>query len=777
MKRLHLITLLLLACSGSAFAQQAASIRGTVTNAESKEPLSYINVALEGTIKGGSTTINGTYQITNIKPGSYTLAATAVGYQSEKKSITISAGEQLVIDFRLNKSVSNMNEVTVSASRRTENLDEVTTSVTVVDNQQLSRQETMNSNVQDMLANTVPGLGPGTNTTSNTGQTLRGRNMVVMVDGIPQSTPLRSGGRDVRTIDPGVLQRIEVIKGATSLYGSNAEGGFINYITLMPTENDPLRSQTTLSNTGLLVEPGNTMGGQVAQQFSGKINELSYVVQGRYEQTGVKKDANGEVLSPRYGLGETDIVNTFGKVGYELNPDNRIEAMFNFYSSRQKTKYKLQAGHYGSEPAIGVLGDDLGVPQGTRYNYNGYLSFISQDIVGSTNLDAKLYYQDFQTIYGYSGYFYEGGQSTITSTKKGARINLETPFQFNPAVSGHLIYGMDLLNDITAQKLVDGRVWAPEMDMWNTAGFAQLTFNLYDHIVAKGGARLEGIGITVPDYTTLRTGDGSSGGVDVKGGDINYDALVFNSGLRYRRYESFKPFVSYSQSFSISDLGRILRGATENTVSNVQSEAVIVNNYEVGFNSNLSPLFLKGSLFLSSSSLGSSYKEVDGVYQIVRAPERVYGFELAADMNISNAIRAGASYAYVEGKIDNDSDGTYEQFLPTNRIAPPKATFYLDYNPLSRFSASLQGRIMGSRKHFEPTEDGSYGYGLAPVDGHFLANLYSSYEISRNTTLKLGIENLLNRDYYTVISQWYGRDDTYVKGNGINYTLTLSVNL
>ncbi len=41
-----------------------------------------------------------------------------------------------------------------------------------------------------------------------------------MVDGIPQSTPLRNGGRDMRTIDPSAIERIEVIKGATAIYGN-----------------------------------------------------------------------------------------------------------------------------------------------------------------------------------------------------------------------------------------------------------------------------------------------------------------------------------------------------------------------------------------------------------------------------------------------------------------------------------------------------------------------------------------------------------------------------
>jgi iron complex outermembrane receptor protein len=52
-----------------------------------------------------------------------------------------------------------------------------------------------------------------------------------MIDGIPQSSPLRNNDREIRSIDPSVLERIEVVKGATSIYGNGAEGGIINYIT------------------------------------------------------------------------------------------------------------------------------------------------------------------------------------------------------------------------------------------------------------------------------------------------------------------------------------------------------------------------------------------------------------------------------------------------------------------------------------------------------------------------------------------------------------------
>lgn len=56
--------------------------------------------------------------------------------------------------------------------------------------------------ITSILQYTVPSLGPSAGQTSNTGQTLRGRQVLVLIDGVPQSTPLRNGGRDIRVIDP-----------------------------------------------------------------------------------------------------------------------------------------------------------------------------------------------------------------------------------------------------------------------------------------------------------------------------------------------------------------------------------------------------------------------------------------------------------------------------------------------------------------------------------------------------------------------------------------------
>jgi iron complex outermembrane receptor protein len=77
----------------------------------------------------------------------------------------------------------------------------------------------------------VSGNDSSTGTSSNFGQTLRDRKAQVMIDDIQKSCPLINGSLGMKTLAPNVIERIEIIQGATSIYGYDAAGCTIHCIT------------------------------------------------------------------------------------------------------------------------------------------------------------------------------------------------------------------------------------------------------------------------------------------------------------------------------------------------------------------------------------------------------------------------------------------------------------------------------------------------------------------------------------------------------------------
>jgi iron complex outermembrane recepter protein len=387
----------------------------------------------------------------------------------------VTVGENATeVSIGLHKSISSLKEVTVTASRRAEVVDRTPAAVQVINAREVQAQAAVSPNLPNILGYKVPSLGFSSNTTSNTGQTLRGRTPLILIDGIPQSTPLRNGARDMRTIDPSVIERVEVIKGATAIYGNGADGGVINYITLRPKTADGFDAYTSIAKTGMAAHASSTGGFRATQQFTGKLKAFDYAVSGSYEKTGVYKDAKGVAITPIYSYGESDIVNSFAKLGYNINDQNRVEVMYNYFSSKQNSDYIEQIGKYGSTPTIGIKGKVQAEDEGTRYNHNTYIKYQAKDLIGSTSLEANLYLQKFYMVYGWSASFIPAGQSTIHSDKKGGRLTLNTPWKMGSNIENEVLYGIDYLRDETWQDLTDGRLWVPKMEMTNPAPFAQL---------------------------------------------------------------------------------------------------------------------------------------------------------------------------------------------------------------------------------------------------------------------------------------------------------------
>lgn len=777
------ILALVLFCTTGFVHAQTSSVTGVVKDS-SGAAIGAATIKLNSG-KAFMTNSRGEFSINGLAAGTYKLSISSIGFQPKDETVTLNDGETRSLELTMSISREAFLKEIIVTSRKKEQLKEdFTSAVTVVNTRTIQELQTVNNNASDILAATVPGLGMSSGSSSNWGQTLRGRQVLILVDGVSQSTPLRNGSVDIRTIDPGVIERIEVIKGANSIYGNGAAGGIINYITNSNKNiTKKIGFKTEVASTGSLINPNGTLGGRLNQSVFGKTGHFDYTVSGSYEQTGKVKDAEGDIVGPTYGLSNNKIYNAFTKLGYQLNAGQRLQLSYNFFSSLEETNLvEVMGSRVQGRKTVAVEGTKPGNPPGTRWNHNALLNYTNSNLPGQTSLSVNTYVQDFNTVFFYSTTFENGGQSTIQSSKKGIRADLNTPLISAANLAADVTYGLDILNDVTSQPLLDGRTWVPKMDMLSKAPFMQLQATFFTDLVINGGLRYENITIGVEDYSTLKPYNAQTRtfgtSVNVKGGKIDYNNLVFNSGLRYNKYDFFKPYVNFSQGFSVGDLGLLLRGARVNDIAKVQTEPVIINNYEAGFASEFKAFRFEASAYISKSKLGSSFIEENGFYVITRQPERVHGFELAADVIASKNFTLGASYSFVEGKRDGNNNNEYDDaadtYLGGERITPPKYTTYLRYSPGSKWNIRADLIASGSRERFAPTATGAYKTYEGRVDPYEIINLSSSYKMTRSTILKLGIENLLNADYFPSRSLWPSIDQYYIKGRGLSFTLGLA---
>ncbi|MEK9135919.1 MAG: carboxypeptidase-like regulatory domain-containing protein, partial [Bacteroidota bacterium] len=65
---------------------QPATIKGKVTVKNTDESLAGVNVLLQGTTRGKATDVNGEFQFSDLRPGTYGLTFSLVGYQREIRS-------------------------------------------------------------------------------------------------------------------------------------------------------------------------------------------------------------------------------------------------------------------------------------------------------------------------------------------------------------------------------------------------------------------------------------------------------------------------------------------------------------------------------------------------------------------------------------------------------------------------------------------------------------------------------------------------------------------
>ena len=670
-------------------------------------------------------------------------------------------------------------EIIVNGSRLPTTLTTMPGSVSVVDYEALQDQLAVTSDIGAVLGQLVPGMGTSSSSPSNIQTSLRGRKPVVFVDGIPITPTLNDVGRELRMIDPSVIERIEVVRGSSALFGNSAGAGFINYITRAG-DKGPLRMSTEIGSQLSLTSIGDGLRPSVRQTFAGGGGNVDYRLVGSYEQTGSFYDADGDRIAPIpngfSGLADSEIYSTFGRLGLDAG-DGRFEINLNHYHQEQDTDFTLQNGDVSAGIKVTAVPKGPGdTEEANQFHENSLasLSYSNPEIMG-TGLRTSVYYQKSKSIFGMEfGRFVRtpkpDGQSNTSSTKYGARIDLNTPLDFL-ANDSELLWGFDYLNDTTRADLVDGRVFAPPQELDSKALFAQLRVNVLPQMTVTAGIRHEWSTLSLEDFTSLlsyaASSIGSPGGPElsrVTGGDLKYDATPLNLGVTYDVSESINLFAGFSQGFEITGVGRELRGTPEHvSVTVLQPDPNVIDSYEAGVRGNWDGVQASFSVFKTESSNGLSFT-IDPLNPNVaitkRSADEVYGFEATADVEVSDRSRVGGSFSWLEGR-QLDDQGVFVKPLQNRRIPPRIITAYGEYDFSNNWTVRLQALHSGARDKFP----GSTAFWEGEINPWLNVDISAHGDIGPGTLI-VGVNNLLNSDHYTHVSESAQQDSRYSKAPG-----------
>jgi hemoglobin/transferrin/lactoferrin receptor protein len=219
--------MLLAQCAFSQF------IRGEIIDQKTSLPVSDVHVQWVNTSLGTISNAQGKFELKKVV-GVNTIRVSAIGYTTHE----VIVGDSDSMQIALEPSVLMLNQgITITAQRQEDLSREVSQSVTVVSQEQLLQNAPRTT--PEALMNQT---GIWVQKTNHGGGSpiirgLVGNQVLLLIDGIRlnNSTYRYGPNQYLNTIDPGLVDRIEAIRGSGSvLYGSDALGGVVQVISKLP---------------------------------------------------------------------------------------------------------------------------------------------------------------------------------------------------------------------------------------------------------------------------------------------------------------------------------------------------------------------------------------------------------------------------------------------------------------------------------------------------------------------------------------------------------------
>ena len=740
------------------FAQ--STISGTVADAETNDPLQGVHIRVEGTTIGVVTDMNGAFRVTADRDITQ-ITVSYIGYKAQ----TIDVGSQTSLDIRLEPAAVDLQPVIVSASRGSQARKDAPVAIATLT---AAKLEESKPTMLYQALNQIPGvhmtnLGSEQHTMSIRQPIQYKALFVYLEDGMPIRPTGIFNHNALIEINMASVGQVEVMRGPSSaLYGSNAVGGAINFLTPEPTLGFSGYFNARLDNYGYRrsdFNASNTVGklglyagGYVARQRDGwrdhtDFDKYSITLRADYtisDQTKLSTTFTSNHLDADM-TGSLDSTNFFGR-GYSslqtftqrtVDATRVRTALSHTWNETNSTEVALswRNNSVGQIPSYRVRNDRFNPTRATgEINDNSFFSYVA-------NVQHKAFFDVLQSAL------------TVGVTGDLSPSTYYADFlEIQRDADGRYVSYTDLDSTLTDY----------DIDLVNTAAYAQFEFTPVENLRVVAAVRHDRIDY---DYDNHLPSNAFSGAPDETN---SFSSTSPKLGFTYDFGRGKGVYANISRGFIPPEVGELYRGVKVPTL-----KPAIFDSREIGG---------WAALIDGKAYVDVSLYQMDGTNEIitVRNDEgatenrnagetRHRGIELAGIYNPIRALtfRVGGTYAehtfikHQEGTTvldGNDMNGAPKW------IVNAEVTYRPPMLPGSR--VGLEWQHMDSY-YLDTANTGKYG-------GYDLLFLRFGYEI-KGVELWANVENLTD-ELFANVARRSRFGDSYTPGAARNVVFGVGYN-
>lgn len=708
----------------------------------------------------------------------------------------------LAAPLAANAASQSLDELVVVGSRAPAQISQIPGTVWVLDGEELEQQFQSGQDLKTVIGKLVPSMDLAPETRTNYGQNMRGRSVLVMIDGVSLNGS-RGLSRQFDSIDPFNIERIEVLSGATAIYGGGSTGGIVNIITRKGREGDTRFSTELGASSGFNSTEDRTF--RVGQSIAGGNETIKGRLGITVQDNGAMYDGDGDRVM--IDISQTDLqynrsVDVLGSTQIRIDDNQSLDLTAQFYRSRYEGDEGVWLGPYATAINTPEIRDGFSSdrdPATERYMVNA--AYQHRDFLGHTAYLQASMRNEESSFYPYPYSRATVPQSYFGASKQDTRQYLIKGLLTKDLGSVNLTYGIDLdREDFSASQMIFDNATAmpsgglvldeeftvdryPDYRVEGIAAYFQAEWQATDRLQLNAGIRQRHARLDMEDFVgtqqAVESGRGLVSGADaIPGGESDYDVTLVNAGAIYKLTDDHQVWANFSQGFEIPDPGKAAGRGTYNlsggryvltdslNIDDNPIPGLETNQIELGWRTYQPQWDAQVAAYYTWSDKEAETNRTTLTVDVVDRKTRDYGLEGALTWYASDQWSLGGTGHYVRSEVEDD-DGDWQKNVVTAASLPNATAFVRWQDRLT--SVRLQGS-----KAFDIDDDAG-----DEIEG------YTTFDLMAARSLPLGrinfaVTNLLDEQYDTVWGQraqlFYGYEELFdFKGQGRTYSLTYSV--